>query len=96
MSYIKQVVVGPARTYRQKMRCCYPKQNRAMHSQGPIEWIVAGGDHDTRLQRGKLEPLSIVSWKCLEGLQIPVLLSSSPTVHRVSVFLRMKRLKRAI
>lgn len=82
---IKQAVVGPVRTYRQKMRYCYPKQNLAMYSQGPIEWIAVGGDHDTRLQKAKLEPLSIASWKCPEGPQIRIQLFSSPTVHRVSV-----------
>ncbi len=42
-------------------------------------------DHDTRLLKGKLEPSSIASSKCLEGLQILSPLFSSPTVHRLSV-----------
>ena len=85
MNYIEQVVVGLVRTYRQKMRCCYPEQNQGMYSQGPIGWIAVGEDHDTRLLKGKLEPLWIVSWKCLEGPQIPVRLFSSPTVHGMRV-----------
>lgn len=72
------------RTYRQMMRCCYPKQNRAMNSQDPTEWIAVGGDHDTRLRKGKLGPSLIASWKYLEGPQIPVRLFSSRTVDRVS------------
>ena len=57
MNYIEQAVVGPVRTYRQKMRCCYPEQNQGMYSQGPIGRIAVGEDHGTRLLKGKLEPL---------------------------------------
>ena len=84
MSCIKQAVVGPVRTYRQKMRYCYPKQNRAMNSQDPTEWIAVDGDHDTRFQKGKLGPSLIASWRCLEGPRIPIRLFSSRTVDRVS------------
>ena len=81
MNYIEQAVVGPARTYRQKMRRCYPEQNQVTYNQGPIGRIVVGEDHDTVLLIGILEPLWIASWKCPGGPQIPVRLFSSRTVH---------------
>ena len=84
MSCIELAVVGPVKTYRQKMRCCYPEQNRAMNSPDPTGWIAVGGDHDTRLQKEKLGPSLIESWKYLEGPQIPIRLFSSRTVDRMS------------
>lgn len=96
MNCTEQAVVGPVRTYQLKMRCCYPGRNRGMYSQGPTGWIAVGEDHDTRLLKGKLEPLSIAYWKCLEGPQIPIRLFSSPTVHILSVRRGLACGKRAI
>ena len=85
MSCTGQAGVGLVKTCLLRMRCCYPEQNRGTYSQGPIGWIAVGEDHDTILLKGKLEPLSIVSWKCLEDPQIPSRLFSSRTVHELGV-----------
>ena len=96
MNCTEQALVDPVKTYRQKMRCYYPGQNQGMYSQGPTGWTAVGEDHDTRLLIGKVEPLSIGSWKCLEDPQIPILLFSSPTAQELSVSIERVHGERAI
>ena len=61
MSCTEQAVISLMRTCRQKMRCCYPEQNLETYNRGPIGWILVGEDHDTRLLKEKLGPLTTAS-----------------------------------